>query len=194
MHASSPTDHQTEERDSQVPGGEENDTQRENDEYVQPWSPRIVYMRAAIEQLASPLIPFAVLKDDPLLSFYAGREARRQDLQAENAAEVVEEIWNAPFAELTSAQQYFLVAWSAVPGVSPRVATLAELAIGIATPGPYYKRWIATRAIDYQGEPVAWCVEINMLGTQEEIIEIVLAEESMLRLLPLKAERTNRVA
>ncbi|HLX57483.1 MAG TPA: hypothetical protein VKR83_10685 [Ktedonobacteraceae bacterium] len=146
-------------------------------------SPRIVYIRAAVTNLDSPLIPFAVLKENPLPNFYAARETRRPHAQEVYAAKYVGEIWHQPFAELTSAQRYFLVAWSAVPRHSSRIAPVAELAFGIATPGPYYKRWITTCAVGYQGEPVAWCIEVDMLGVQEEVIEIVLTEEDMLRLL-----------
>ena len=166
---------------------EENDAQQEMDALMPRWSPRIVYIRAGITHLASPLIPFAVFKDNPLLYFQAASETHRPFARLENAAEVVESLWNQPFSVLTDAQRYFLVAWSAVPRLSPRIAPLAELTFGIATPGPYYKRWITTHAVSYQGEPVAWCIEINMLGEQEEIIEIALNETNMQRLLPVQA-------
>ncbi len=173
---------------------EENDNQGEMDALAPRWSPRIVYIRADITHLASHLIPFAVFKDNPLLSFHAAREARRPYARLENAAEVVKSLWNQPFTALAEAQRYFLVAWSAVPRISPRVVPLAELAFGIATPGPYYKRWITTCAVNYQGEPVAWCIEIDMLSEQEEVIEIVLSEGNMRRLLPAQAGRDVRVA
>jgi hypothetical protein len=155
------------------------------------WSPRIVYMRADVRHLASPLILFAVFKDNPLLNFHAAGETRQPYDRLENAAEVVESLWNQPFTALTEAQRYFLVAWSTVPRISARVAPLAELAFGIATPGPYYKRWITTCAVSYRGEPVAWCIEIDMLGEQEEIIEIVLSEGNMRRLFPSPLQATN---
>lgn len=165
--------------------------QGEMDALAPRWSPRIVYIRADVTHLASPLISFAVFKDDPLLSFHAARETRRPYDHLESAAEVVESLWNQPFAALTEAQRYFLVAWSAVPRVSPRVVSLAEMAFGIATPGPYYKRWITTSAVSYQGEPVAWCIEIDMLGEQEEVIEIVLNEGNMRRLFPSSLQATS---
>ena len=155
------------------------------------WSPRIVYMRAEIGHLASPLIPFAVFKDNPLLSFHAAQETRLRDAGQEHAPEEVESLWNQPFSALTQAQHYFLVAWSAVPRISPRVVSLAELAFGIATPGPYYKRWITTHAMSNQGEPVAWCIEVDMLGEQEEVIEIVLSEGNMRRLIPSPLHATS---
>ena len=150
------------------------------------WSPRIIYMRADVEHLASPLIPFALFKYNPLPGFHATQETR-----LENAAEGIELLWNRPFGALTEAQHYFLVAWSAIPRISQRVVSVAELAFGIASPGPYYKRWITTRAVSYLGEPVAWCIEIDMLGEQEEIIEIVLNEGNMRHLSPSLHQATS---
>lgn len=150
------------------------------------WSPRIVYMRAEVEHLASPLIPFAVFKQNPLPSFHAVQETRLV-----NTLEEVESLWNRPFDALGEAQQYFLAAWSAVPRISPRVVAAAELAFGIATPGPYYKRWMTTRAVSYQEELVAWCIEIDMLGEQEEVIEIVLSEGNMRHLFPSSLHATS---
>ncbi|HEU0000345.1 MAG TPA: hypothetical protein VFQ36_05575 [Ktedonobacteraceae bacterium] len=164
--------------------GEANDAQQGKDALAPLWSPRIVYIRADITHLASPLIPFAVFKDNPLLSFHAARETHRPFAQLENAAEVVELLWNQPFSALTDTQRYFLVAWSAVPRHSSRLTPLAELTFGIATPGPYYKRWLTSRAVRYHGEPVAWRIEIDMLGEQEKVIEIVLTARNMQRLLP----------
>jgi hypothetical protein len=173
---------------------EENGYQEEMDALAPRWSPRIVYIRADVTHLASPLIPFAVFKDNPLLSFHAAREARQPLARLENVAEMVASLWNQPFTALPDAQRYFLVAWSAVPRVSPRVMPLAELAFGIATPGPNYKRWITTCATSYQEAPVAWCIEIDMLGEQQDVIEIVLTEENMQRLLPSQAAQNAKVA
>jgi hypothetical protein len=150
------------------------------------WSPRIVYMRADVGHLASPVIPFAVFKDNPLLSFRAAQETRLENMAAE-----IEPCWNRPFSALTKTQHYFLIAWNTVPRVSARVVAAAELAFGIATPGPHYKRWIATHAVSYQGEPVAWCIEIDMLGEQEEVIEIVLSEGNMRHLFPSPLHATS---
>jgi len=48
--------------------------------------------------------------------------------------------------------------------------------------------------MSFQGEPVAWCIEVNMLGEQEEIIEILLTEENMQRLLPGQTKQNVKVA
>ena len=173
---------------------EENGYQGEMDSLAPRWSPRIIYIRASVTHLASPLLPFAVFKDNPFPVFHAAREALRPFASLENAAEVVTSLWHQPFTALTDTQSYFLVAWSAMPRISPRIVPLAELAFGIATPGPYYKRWITTCAVSDRGEPVAWCIEIDMLGEQEEVIEFVLSEGNMRRLLPGQAGRNIRVA
>ena len=188
--SSSSTGYSREEREER----EENGYQEETDALAPRWSPRIVYIRADVTHLASPLIPFAVFKNNPLLSFHAAREARWPSARLENAAEMVASLWNQPFTALPDAQRYFLVAWSAVPRISPRVIPLAELAFGIATPGPNYKRWITTCTASYQEEPVAWCIEIDMLGEQQDVIEIVLTEENMQRLLPSQAAQNAKVA
>ncbi len=150
------------------------------------WAPRIVYMRADARCLASPVIPFAIFKHNPLPGFHAAQETR-----LENTLEEVESLWNRPFDALTKAQQYFLAAWSAVPHISSRVVAAAELAFGIATPGPYYKRWITTRAVSYREELVAWCIEIDMLGEQEEVIEIILSKGNMRHLFPSSLHATS---
>ena len=170
---------------------EQNDNHAELSALAPHWSPRIVYMRADVRHLASPLIPFAVFKNNPLLSFHAAQASCLPDVPLEDVAAEVELLWNRPFSALTEAQHYFLVAWSAVPLISSRVVSTAELAFGIATPGPYYKRWITTRAVKYQGKPVAWCIEVDMLGEQEEVIEIVLDEGNIRHLFPLSLHATS---
>ena len=55
-----------------------------------------------------------------------------------------------------------MVAWSALSGASPRIAPMVGLTCGIATPGPSFKRWITTGALESGAELVAWCEEIDM--------------------------------
>ncbi len=149
-----------------------------------PWSPRIVHIRAAITQLDTHIIPFVVLKNDPLAAASFEPETRRIYIGQAHNLDEVRVWWNAPLHELPARQNYFLVAWSAVAGTSPRIALVAGLSFGIATPGPYYKRWITTAVLEHHDELVAWCEEIDMSGVQEEIIEVVLSEERMIHLLP----------
>src|SRR5579864_6064836 len=148
------------------------------------WSPRIAYIRAAIVRLDSPLIPFVVLKYDPRSVASFEQESRRIYTGQPHSADAICEWWNAPLRELPPDRHYFLLAWSAVKDASPRVVAVAGLAFGSATPGPACKRWITTSAFEYRGEIVAWCEEIDMSGVQESIIEVVLSEERMIRLMP----------
>ena len=149
------------------------------------WSPYIVSIRATVSDLDSPLIPFVVLKHDPLPGFASQREGLQH--KQKNDAEVIREIWNKPLTTLPCEQHFFLLAWSAFPGASPQVASIAGLTFGIATPGPQYRRWITTCAVGYRGEPVAWCEMVDMSSSQEEIIEILFTEKRMFRLLPGRA-------
>lgn len=157
------------------------------------WSPYIVNIRATVSDLDSPFISFVVLKHDPLSSFYSQREGLRY--KQEDSSEAIGDIWNKPFTTLPGEQHFFLLAWSAIPGASARVASRVGLTFGIATPGPHYKRWITTRAVGYRGELVAWCEMVDMAGVQEEMIEVLFAEERMIRLLAgREAENKFRVA
>jgi hypothetical protein len=149
------------------------------------WTPRIVYIRASVTDLDSPLIQFAVLKHDPLPSFYSRREGLQY--QQEDDSEAIRDIWNEPLKALPCEQRFFLLAWSALSNPSPRVVSVAGLSFGIATPGPQYKRWITTRAVGYRGELVAWCEMVDMSGAQEEIIEALFTEKRMIPLLPGRA-------
>jgi hypothetical protein len=154
------------------------------------WTPRIVHIRAAIYRLDAHIIPFVVLKHDPLSGTSFDRETRCIYSGLEQSKDAIRAWWEAPLRALPPEQHYFLVAWSALSSASPRIAPMAGLTFGIATPGPSYKRWITTSALESGGELVAWCEEIDMAGTQEEIIEVVLSEERMLRLMPGQAEHT----
>ena len=144
-----------------------------------------MYMRTTMTDLDSPLIPFAVLKHDPLPGFYSRRESLQY--QQEDDSETMRELWNEPLKALPCEQRFFLLAWSALSNSSPRVAPVAGLSFGIATPGPQYKRWITTCAVEYRGELVAWSEMVDMSGEQEEVIEALFTEELMIRLRPGRA-------
>lgn len=167
----------------------------ESNEYVDfpLWSPRIVHIRTAITRLDQPVVPFAVLKYDPRIGMSFEQASRR--IYSGHTIDDIQAWWNAPLRALSSERRYFLLAWSAIEGAPPRVAQAASLTFGIATPGPSYKRWITTSALEYRGELVAWCEEIDMTGVQEDIIEVILSEERMIRLLPgHAARRASKVA
>ena len=162
------------------------------------WTPRIVHIRAAISHLDSHIIPFVVLKYDPRADTTFEHETRRIYTGQAHDLDAIRAWWDTPLLALPPEQRFFLVAWCALSRASPRIAPVAGLTFGIATPGPSYKRWITTGALESGGELVAWCEEIDMAGTQEEITEVVLSEERMIRLLPghagYAARSTSKVA
>jgi hypothetical protein len=151
---------------------------------IQTWQPRILRIRATISGLDHPCIPFALLKYDPLPPFLRSKDITSNLVQpCIRGIYCTYETWQRAFAALSEEQRFFLYAWSASGKASPRVVQEAALIIGIATPGPHYKRWLTTGALRRQGEIVAWRVEIAMLPSSERVAEIVLSEENMLRLL-----------
>jgi len=151
------------------------------------WLPRIILVRTTITLLDTPLIPFALLKEDPIpivehyIETYVQSSTVQPDVQ-----QIAIEAWNQPFAELSRNENFFIFAWSAVQNVTPKVAHLAKLSMGIASPGPLYKRWLTTRPVFRQQELVAWCIAIDVReeAKRGKIPEIVLCEENMICLLP----------
>ena len=145
------------------------------------WSPRLVYIRALVTDLTSPRVPFAVLKEDPIPEFRrALKQLHYQGMPPND--ETLQSLWNAPLRALEPRQRFFLMAWSSVPAASPLMADLSGLSFGIATPGPQYTRWITTEALQLGDELVAWCEPIDMRGIQQELLDITLTEEHLLRL------------
>jgi len=151
------------------------------------WLPRIIQVRTTIMMLDTPQIPFALLKEDPIpvveqyIETYVQSSVTLPDMQ-----KIVIDAWNKPFAALTCDQNFFIYAWSAEQSASLKVARQAMLSVGIATPGPSYKRWFITRPILRQQALVAWCIEIDMgkASNGRMMPEIVLSEENMICLLP----------
>ena len=144
------------------------------------WKPRILRVRTAISGLDSLCIPFAILKHDPLPPFLRLLGGGKYCAGTLAACEA----WQQAFAALSEEQRFFLYAWSANGKASPRMVEAAALIVGIATPGPHYKRWLTTCALSRQGEIIAWRAEIATLPTSERVTEIVLSEENMLHLCP----------
>ncbi len=152
------------------------------------WLPRIIQVRTTITMLDTPLIPFAILKEDPIpvvehyIETYVQSPIVQPDIQ-----KIAMNAWNQPFTELSRNENFFIYAWSAVQDVAPKVAHQAKLSIGIASPGPSYKRWFTTRAVLRQQALIAWCIEIDVsVGSKANgrmISEIVLSEENMICLL-----------
>ena len=138
------------------------------------WSPRIVHLRADITGLDDAIIHFGLLQSNPLPDY--------QFLHDQGGLAI--DTWVAPFGALRIDQIFFLCAYSSLPHASTRVARLAGLSLGIASPGDEFKRWLTTFPLSRQGEWVAWCVEIDMRYNSEKMkaVEIVLSEENMLLL------------
>jgi hypothetical protein len=149
---------------------------------------RIASIRATVSGLEYPMIPFAVLKDDPRPDFQEWVETYLPEMEErEKAVRAACEAWNRPFVLLEPEQLFFVCAWSSVPAAPALVVQFSELILGIATPGPHQKRWCTTRAVIRQGELVAWCCEIDMSEVSKEacerLAEVVFSEGNMLRLV-----------
>jgi hypothetical protein len=146
---------------------------------------RIAYIRAMVSGLDYPMVPFAVLKDDPRPAFQQWMEAYQQAIESqENTFRAICESWNRPFVSLKSEQLFFVCAWDSVPKAPPLVVQASGLIFGIATPGPHRKRWCTTRGVTRQGELVAWCCEIDMSEEAcRQVAEVVFSEKNMLRLV-----------
>lgn len=151
------------------------------------WTPRIVQIRTRISVLDSAVIPFAILKKDPLPEFQQNQEKHQQqfeDHSNSNAPLKIRDAWNDSFASLRPDQIFFIHAWSTVANAPKKVVDTAGLYFSIATPGPLYKRWLTTKAVERQGELVVWCVEIDMRCDGEmKTREVVLSEENMIQLM-----------
>ncbi len=149
------------------------------------WSPCIVHVQTTITGLDIPIIPFAVLKENPLHSFED--HLASIEPQTETSTELESAIinaWNTPFIGLDPEKHFFLCAWSSIRGISPRVVQMAGLFVGVATPGvpPTYARYVTTQAVQRQGRWVAWCIPIEMLHDEtvkKRVIEVELGEENM---------------
>lgn len=147
--------------------------------------PKIVHLRATVSGLEDAMIPFAVLKSDPMVDFERYVEEHRH--RFEESGDVVgmmREAWNRAFAALGKEQVFFVYAWGAVPGASVKMRDRAGLSVAIATPGPLYRRWVTSFAVEREGELVVWCVEVDMReGRRDGMVEVVFGEENMIRLL-----------
>ncbi len=145
---------------------------------------RIATIRATVSDVDYPMIPFAMLKDDPRPAFQQWKEAYLAAIEGkENVLRAVCEAWNRAFISLKPEQLFFVCAWASVPDAPALVVQVSELLFGIATPGPHRKRWCTTRAVTRQGEPIAWCCEIDMSEEAcSQVAEVVFSEENMIQL------------
>jgi len=153
----------------------------------------IVHIRTTITGLDTPIIPFAVLKENPLPSFEEYLASIAQSTQTSTELEsAIINAWNMPFTGLHPEKHFFLCAWSSIPAISPRVVKVAGLYVGVATPGtpPTYTRYMTTQAVQRQGKWVAWCVPVEMLDEMERkrVREVVLGEGNMVQVTSLNKE------
>ena len=147
-------------------------------------TPKVIYIQAELERLEYPLIPFAVLQQDPLIAVrrYLERLHQSGDVRGINAVQQLYAAWNSLFKDLKPRQKFSFYAWSSVPGVVSGSLRSVGLMFVIATPGPQHRRWLTTRPILYRGEMVAWCVPIDMQRVETRQVEqVLLSEKNILR-------------
>lgn len=141
--------------------------------------PRVIFIRATASTLLYPLLPFAMLKENPVAEVQQYIKVRNADTR--NSI-VMRSAWNKPFNVLSSNQIYFVCAWKSVPETTPRMLKAAGMTFIIASCGPHHTRWLTTRPLLLaNGELVAWCLEIDMHAPQFERV-ITLSEANMIRL------------
>ncbi len=152
--------------------------------------PRVIFIRATMYGLLYPLLPFAMLKDDPIAQVRQYIKLYNIDTQDSMKMRVA---WNKPFSDVLSDQLYFVCAWNSVAEASPRIIQAAGMTFVIASSGLHHKRWLTTRPMLRNGELVAWCEAIDMYAPQFERV-ITLSEANMIRLAPALQLPERRVA
>ena len=152
--------------------------------------PRVIFIRATISGLLYPLLPFALLQDDPVLEVQ--QYIRMNNVDVQNGAKM-RAAWNTLFNSLSLEQIYFVGAWNSVPEASPRLINAAGMTFVIASCGPHHKRWLTTRPMWHNGELVVWSEPINMHPPQFQRV-ITLSEANMIRLAPALELPESRVA
>lgn len=152
---------------------------------------RIIYIRATVSELDDPLLPFALLKNDPLIAVQKYLDTSH----LEGSIVTIRNAWNKLFHDLRSDQLFFVCAWNSMEHASTRVIQTAGLSFGIASPGPAQKRWLVTRPVWRGDELVAWSEAIQTDESSADAIEeIVLSQRNMLRLASLQTILKEQVA
>ena len=140
--------------------------------------PRIIFIRATMSRVLYPLLPFALLKENPLVEVQRYIEMGSVDTQD---SAMIRCAWNKPFNAVSSDSVYFVCAWNSILEATPRTLKAAGMTFVIGSCGPHHKRWLTTRPVLRNDELVAWCVEIDMHAAQFERV-VTLSEENMIRL------------
>lgn len=153
--------------------------------------PRVIFIRVTMSGLLYPLLPFALLKENPIAEVQQYIKMRNLDIQNSN---MMRSVWNKPFNTLSSDAIYFVCAWNSVPEATPRTLKAAGMTFVIASCGLHHTRWLTTRPMLLDdGELVAWCVEIDMHAPRFERV-ITLSAENVIRLVPGLRPLEGRVA
>ena len=142
--------------------------------------PRVIFIRATVAGLLYPMLPFIVLKEDPLVKVQ--QYIKTYNVDTQNST-LMRAVWNKSFSTISSEAMYFVCAWNAVPEATPQILKAAGMTFVIGSCGPHHTRWLTTRPMERDGELVAWCVEIDMHATPFERV-VTLSEANMMRLGP----------
>jgi hypothetical protein len=142
--------------------------------------PRVIFIRATMSGLLYPLLPFAMLKENPITEVQ--QYIKLHNVDTRNSM-MMRSAWNKPFNTISSDAIYFVCAWNSVPEATPRTLRAAGMTFIIASCGPHHTRWLTTRPMLRSGELVVWCVEIDMHAPQFERV-VTLSEANMIQLVP----------
>ncbi len=143
--------------------------------------PRIIFIRATMSELLYPFLPFALLKENPIVEVQ--QYIKMHDVDMQNSKKM-RSVWNNIFNKVSSNSIYFVCSWNSVPEATSRTLKAAGMTFVIASCGPHHTRWLTTRPmLRDNGELVAWCVEIDMHAAPFERV-ITLSEANMIRLVP----------
>ncbi len=142
--------------------------------------PRVIFIRATMSGLLFPLLPFTLLKENPIIEVQ--QYIKTHDIDIQNSL-MMRSAWNKLFNNVSSDQIYFVSAWNSVPEASPRMLKAAGMSFVIASCGPHHTRWLTTRPMLRDGELVVWCFKIDMHASHFESV-VTLSEMNMIRLVP----------
>ncbi len=142
--------------------------------------PRVIFIRAKMTGLLHPLLPFAVLKENPIEAVQHYIEQYRVDTSNSDA---MRNAWNKVFHAISSDSIYFVCAWDSVLKASPRMLKASGMTFIIGSCGPHHRRWLTTRPVVRNGKQVMWCIEIDMHASPFERV-VTLSEANMIHLVP----------
>ena len=74
--------------------------------------PRVIFIRATMSGLLYPLLPFAMLKENPIVEVQ--QYIKMHNVDTRNSM-MMRSAWNKPFNAVSSDSIYFVCAWNSVP-------------------------------------------------------------------------------